>query len=255
MTFIEAIKSAFAALGSSADAAPAAFFRIDFFPATAASVCPRFLLDGSLQPRSDWVLPLAKSEAELLADMHQKARYSIQYAQRKGVVVQLVTEHFSRHLETFCRLMRQTAARDGFVPHSDEYYKALFAEFENTTAAFLVLASYGGEVVSIAVVIGYGKTATYVFGASSDAHRNVSASALVQWMALLEAKQRGYAEYNFGGVSSMRFPVKTWKGITTFKQRFGGHEQTHSSIADIVFQPFWYGVFVVRKWMKRYLHI
>lgn len=254
----EAIKSAFAEFGSSAGTSPvasAAFFRLDFFPAAAHSRCPLFLMDGSLQPRSEWVLPLAKSEGELLAGMHQKARYSIQYAQRKGVEIQLVGEHFLQRLDVFCRLMRQTAARDGFVPHSDEYYKALFAELETRKTAFLVLASYGGETVSIAVVIGYGKTATYVFGASADAHRNVSASALVQWAALLEAKQRGYAEYNFGGVSSACFPVKTWKGITTFKQRFGGHEQTHSPIEDVVFQPFWYGIFVVRKWSKRYLHI
>ncbi|MEK7645252.1 MAG: peptidoglycan bridge formation glycyltransferase FemA/FemB family protein [Patescibacteria group bacterium] len=259
-----AISKAFSLLGLVTNTAPAAFFRLDLFPvvtsAAASSLntgssCPRFLIDGSLQPRSEWVLPLAKSEAELLAGMHQKARYSIQYAQRKGVTIQLVGEHFFPHLDAFCRLMQQTASRDGFVPHPDGYYKALFAELENTKSAFLVLASYGGEVVSIAVVIGYGQTATYVFGASSDTHRNVSASALVQWTALLEAKRRGYAEYNFGGVSSERFPVKTWKGITTFKQRFGGHGQTHSPIEDVVFQPFWYGVFVVRKWAKRYLHI
>lgn len=250
-----AIAEAFAVLGGTADVTPAVFFRLDFFPATAHSRCPLFLMDGSLQPRSDWVLPLTKSEGELLSEMHQKARYSIQYAQRKGVEVRLVSEHFSQHVEVFCRLMRETAARDGFTPHSDGYYKTLFAELENRNSSFLVLASYGGEVVSIAVVIGYGKTATYVFGASADVHRNVSASALVQWAALLEAKQRGYAEYNFGGVSSARFPVKTWRGITTFKQRFGGHEQTHSSIEDVVFQPFWYGIFVIRKWSKRYLHI
>lgn len=258
----KAIASAFSTLDPGSTS-PAAFFRLDFFPAVlngatsdvAPAPCPRFLMDGSLQPRSEWLLSLAPSQEELLAGMHSKARYSIQYAQRKAVAVRIVSEGCIEHFETFCRLMRQTAQRDGFAPHPDAYYQALFSQLEVTKQGFLAIGTCSGEIISMAVVIGYGKTATYVFGASSDAHRNVSASALVQWISILEAKRLGYPEYNFGGVSSARFPMKAWHGITTFKQRFGGHEQTHSPISDVVLRPFWYGLFIARKWAKRYLHI
>lgn len=250
----EAIKDAFSVLDFG-NGSLAAFFRLDFFPAASTASCAQFLMDGSLQPRSEWLLPLAPSAEELIAAMHPKARYSIQYAQRKGVIAQIVSENFAEHFEMFCRLMRQTAQRDGFVPHPNAYYKALFSQLEASKQGFLALGQCSGEIVSVALVIGYGTVATYVFGASSDTHRNVSASALVQWSAILEAKRLGYVEYSFGGVSSSRFPMKTWRGITTFKQRFGGHEQTHSPISDMVFSPFWYGLFVARKWVKRYLHI
>lgn len=251
---VSALKTVFAGLGG-------VFFRCDFFPALADGdsarlhSAPRFLLDGSIQPRSEWVLPLVKSDAELLAEMHSKARYSIQYAQRKEVSVRIVSESFGDHFETFCHLMRETSQRDGFVPHPDTYYRALFSELERTKQGFLAIGTYAGVAVSIALVIGYGKTATYVFGASSNAHRNVSAPALVQWQAALEAKRRGFVEYSFGGISSERFPMKTWQGITTFKQRFGGHEQHYSPIVDLVFQPTWYALFLVRKWAKRYLRL
>ncbi|MEI6345657.1 MAG: peptidoglycan bridge formation glycyltransferase FemA/FemB family protein [bacterium] len=254
---IKAVSKAFSVLVSE-PATRSAFFRFDFYPAIPQQIVSptfRFLMDGSLQPRSEWLLALQKDEAGLLEGMHPKARYSIQHAQRKGVSIQIISEKYSDHLETFCALMQQTAQRDGFTPHADAYYQALFSELDRSKQGFLVIGSYVGEPVSVALMLGYGKTATYVFGASSDAHRNVSAPALVQWAAILEAKRCGYAEYSFGGVSSERFPVKTWDGITMFKRRFGGHEQDHSLIVDAVFQPIWYGVFVARKWAKRYLHI
>ncbi len=251
---IYAIRSAFAARGD-------VFFRCDFFPVLASHqgtvphFATRFLNDGSVQPRSEWILPLLENEASLIAGMHQKARYSIQYAQRKGVQVLVVSRDLSAYVDVFCALMRETAKRDHFVPHLDVYYRALFAEIEGTDHGFLVIASYAGAVISAALVLGYGKLATYVFGASSDLHRNVSAPALVQWQAILEAKRRGYEAYSFGGVSSERFPMKTWNGITTFKRRFGGRGVDHSPVVDIVFRPGWYLLYLVRKWARRYLHI
>ncbi|NDC83962.1 peptidoglycan bridge formation glycyltransferase FemA/FemB family protein [bacterium] len=218
------------------------------------SPCSAFLVDGSIQPRSDWVLSLVPSEAELIATMHQKARYSIQYAQRKGAVVKVVSEKYEEYLKDFCRLMQETARRDGFVPHPDSYYQALFSELRQDQG-FLVVGSHSGECVAIALVLVYGKTATYVFGASSNTHRNISVPALVQWQAIVEAKRRGCAEYSFGGASSSRFPVKSWAGITAFKQRFGGYAQDHSPVIDLVFQSSWYRVFVARKWLRHYFHI
>ncbi len=241
---------------------PSVFFRCDPCPVLSVghrdvrpSPCRRFVLDGSIQPRADWLLTLSKAEGELLADMHQKSRYSIQYAQRKGVEIRVVSSGYAEYLKDFLRLMSQTSKRDRFVPHSDRYYEALLSELERSKDCFLVIGQYSGSIVSMAVVIGYGKTATYAFGASSDQHRNVSAPALVQWTAITEAKRRGYAKYNFGGVSSERYPVKTWAGITTFKQRFGGYLKEYSSLTDLTFQPFWYLLFALRKWVKRYIHI
>lgn len=255
-----AVRSAFADRGD-------IFFRCDFSPAytkvchfpssrfAVFSTTPQFLLDGSVQPRSEWILPLDPSEPDLLTAMHPKTRYAIQYAQRKGVSVQIVSDGFNQYFEPFCTLMHETSRRDGFVSHSDTYYKALFSELERNKQGFLVVGLYSGIVVSIALIIGYSQTATYVFGASSNTHRNVSASAFVQWQAVLEAKRRGFSQYSFGGVSSEQFPVKTWTGITMFKQRFGGHEQNYSPIADIVFEPAWYLLYALRRWAKRYLHI
>jgi len=63
-----------------------------------------------VQPKDSWYLELNKSESELLASMHQKTRYNIRLAERKGVTVR--TTNMIDDFEAFWQLMRETAKED-----------------------------------------------------------------------------------------------------------------------------------------------
>ncbi len=63
-----------------------------------------------IQPNKTIILDLSKSTEELLGQMHQKTRYNIRLAEKKG----LVFEEIDNNLDDFLKLSKQTAKRDKF---------------------------------------------------------------------------------------------------------------------------------------------
>jgi lipid II:glycine glycyltransferase (peptidoglycan interpeptide bridge formation enzyme) len=94
-----------------------------------------------------------------------------------------------------------------------------------------------------------GKVGHYVFGASSDHKKELCAPYLAHWAGMLEAKNYGALEYNFGGISE-NGNAPHWEKITMFKKRFGGRVVNHGPYFDIVLKPFWYYLYVFRKFIK-----
>jgi peptidoglycan pentaglycine glycine transferase (the first glycine) len=239
----------------------AAFVRLDFTPAVPGELLARHFKKAArstyhsayFQPRTEWYLPVEKSEEVLLAEMHEKTRYSIRVAERKGVTVEIITNGFTAYFEKFYELMTTTAERNKFSLHPRAYYKRIFEEMEMMSNAYLAVARYADSVLAIDLIIVWGGVANYVFGCSDDRERNRMPSYAAQWAAIREAKRRGCRFYNFGGVTSSRDEYEGWEGLTRFKRRFGGEEILHSDFYDLVAEPFWYHLYNVRKAIKSLL--
>lgn len=241
----------------------AVFIRLDFTPAnngkSRTGLLGRYFKRAPLytyhssyfQPRAEWVLDLKKNEEEIYNGIHEKNRYSIRLAGRKGVTTEVISSDFTRYFDDFYRLMKETSERNGFSLHEKEYYKNIFDKLK-PEHAYLVLAKYEGAILTVDLIIFYGKMANYVFAGSSDAHRNLGITHIAQWEAIKHAKKLGCTEYNFGGVS-LGNVYKGWEGLTRFKTRFGGRELIHSDLYDIVSQPFWYYLYNLRKLMRRFI--
>lgn len=193
-----------------------------------------------VQPRETRILDIYKSEETLLVDMHQKTRYNIRLAEKKGVVV-TKTQNF----EEFWGLMQETAKRDTFKLHPRTYYEEMLEigkvygrSSEDGLTIELFIAEHKGNTVAGAIVAFFGKRATYLHGASSEEHRNIMAPHLLHWEIIKEAKKRGCTEYDFWGISESR-----WPGVTRFKRGFGGREARYIGAYDFVFDAFWYGLY------------
>ncbi|MES2224219.1 MAG: peptidoglycan bridge formation glycyltransferase FemA/FemB family protein [Patescibacteria group bacterium] len=204
------------------------------------------------QPRAEWYTKINKTPEEILGSMHSKTRYSVRLAEKKGVTINIVTKELSQKLPDFLRLMKQTAKRNGFSIHNDSYYNNYFELVEKTGKGFLIEGVYGGEVLASHFIFLVGNVAHYVFGASSDAHKDLCAPYLVHYRAMIEAKTMGAEYYNFGAVSVGKND-KEWQGLTTFKQKFGGELKVHGQLYDLVLMPFWYYIYIIRKVIKTYL--
>lgn len=200
------------------------------------------------QPRSEWFLGLSKTEEDLLKDMHQKTRYSIRGAERHGVEIEIVTDNFEEHFDDFFRLMSDTAKRNKFSLHPEEYYKGIFENL-TTERGYLVISKHDGQVLSSSLVCVFSGVAHYVFGGSGE-DRKHTPSYLAQWESIKYAKSIGCEDYNFGGISTDNFPIPEWKGITRFKKRFGGKEVVHGEFLDVVIEPLFYYLYVFRKFLK-----
>ena len=183
-----------------------------------------------IQPVKTVILDISKSEKELLKQMHQKTRYNICLAQKKGIEIKESEEG----LDDFIRLLKQTAKRDRFFLHPRKYYQKLLKR----GLAKLFLAYYQNKVIAANLICFFGQTATYLHGASDYNHRQLMAPYLLQWQTILKAKEKGLTHYDFWGINEEK-----WPGVTRFKKGFGGQEVSYPGSFDLIFQKTWYKVY------------
>jgi len=205
------------------------------------------------QPRQSLIFSLLGDEAELLARMHEKTRYNIRLAARKGVSVKE-----SRDIDVFFALNEITTKRDGFKSHDKKYYEMMLANPQ----VKLFVAEFQGKPLAMAIGIIFGKTFVYLHGASSDQERNLMAPYLLQWEMMRYARTQGCINYDFWGVAP-QFAAETagalcfhnfcydthhsWAGVTRFKAGFGGNYVEYPEAFEIVLRSFRYKLFSVLK--------
>jgi len=236
----------------------AVFVRLDFNPVISDDILSKYFTKASLctyhsaffQPRTEWFLGLTKSETGILAEMHEKTRYSIRLAERKQITSEIIAEDFDKYFDVFFGLMDGTAKRNGFSLHKKDYYQNIFKNLPKGKA-YLSIAKFGDKVLAIDLIIICGKVANYVFGGSSNEERNRMPTYLAQWRAIVEAKKFGCDYYNFGGIAGDGKVYDGWEGLTAFKKKFGGEAVHHSNFYDVVVNQFWYRLYNFRKCLKK----
>jgi peptidoglycan pentaglycine glycine transferase (the first glycine) len=207
----------------------------------------------TIQPPRTVLVDLRGSEDEVLAKMKPKTRYNIRLAARHEVAVSS-----SEDIAAFARLMDTTGVRDSFAVHSEAYYRAAYAAFTPHQTVELLLASYRGEYISGLMVFVRGNRAWYLYGASSNLHREVMAPYLLQWEAMRWARNRGCVEYDLWGIPDAeeneleaQFAKREdglW-GVYRFKRGFGGRVWRSVGTWDRVYNPALYLVY--RLWIAR----
>lgn len=170
----------------------------------------------NMQPEEILVVPIDRPEEELLAAMKSKTRYNIRLAEKKGVRV--FVSRKPEHIEAFCDLVEETAKRDGITPHPRAYYQNMFRRIPEDMMK-LYVAEYEGKIIAANTVMIFGRYATYLHGASGNAHRECMAPHVLQWCQICDARKSGCDFYDFGGVNT-RDMQHGFGGITRFKQGF-----------------------------------
>jgi len=237
-----------------------------------------------MQPREIFLVDITKPEEQLLAEMKSKTRYNIKLSQKRGVSVKVISNFqiprllkpgtggqaisnqipnpndqiSKKYVEKFIELIKITAQRDKIIPHPDVYYHKMFETIPADNLK-LYIAEFEGKIIAANIVVFYGKFATYLHGASDNEYRNVMAPYLLQWQAILDAKEAGCNFYDLGGVKiprpGTRNPEHTgWEGITKFKTGFS--VTTEPTIFpgsyDIVINPFRYNIYKILQRIKSY---
>ncbi|MCX6745896.1 MAG: peptidoglycan bridge formation glycyltransferase FemA/FemB family protein [Candidatus Parcubacteria bacterium] len=192
----------------------------------------------NVQPGQTLMLDLTKSEAEILAGMHQKTRYNIRLAEKKGVkLVECQAEQFP----IFYDLLLDTFRRKSKNLYNRNYYYQLYHDH----LAKIFCAEYQGNILCANMVLFFGDTVTYLHGGSSQADKNIMAPHLLQWETIKKAKGLGYKYYDFWGIDE-----KKWPGVTRFKKGFGGFEVDYSGAWDLPLNKFLYLAYQITKRFK-----
>jgi len=204
----------------------------------------------SIQPPRTLVVSLQEPEEQILARMKSKTRYNIRLAARKGVTAREISS-----LGPFYDLLLGTSDRADFGIHTREYYQKTFQLFHPSGACAIFLAEYEGIPLASIMVFRSGERSWYFYGASSNKHRELMPTYLVQWEAIRWAKEQGCQTYDLWGVPDQEldtleegFTARSdglW-GVYRFKRGFGGRLLRSSGPWDRVYHAPLYALYKIR---------
>jgi lipid II:glycine glycyltransferase (peptidoglycan interpeptide bridge formation enzyme) len=187
----------------------------------------------AIQPLRTVKVPLLDDDA-LLGQMHQKTRYNVRLAGRRGVAIGAV-EPDPANLAGFYALLRETSARNGFQIHPERYYRGVLDAFGGDAALFRAVTAEG-DLAAAVIVARFGDEAIYLYGASSTEHRAHGAGLAIQFEAMKWAREGGATVYDLWGIPRQDPDSTTtddhtriagthgkdWRGLYRFKTGFGG---------------------------------
>jgi len=187
-----------------------------------------------IQPRRTIIVDLKPSEDEILARMKQKWRYNVRLSERKGVEVRVGG---ADDMAAFHALMQVTGARDQFGVHTEDYYRRAWELFAPEERVRLLLASYEGKLLAGLMAFAFNGQAWYLYGASSDEHRELMPNHQLQWCAMQWAREQGCTQYDLWGITDEDpgSPSAALGGVQRFKEGFGGEVVRYVGAYDQVY--------------------
>ncbi len=192
-----------------------------------------------IQFKNTFWIDLEPSEEELLAAMKQKTRYNIRLAQKKGVQIRAAG---LQDLERIYRMYAETGSRDGFIIRPKEYYLYLWETFMKAGMATPLLAEIEGEALAGLFLFHFGNRAWYIYGMSSNLHREKMPNYLLQWEAMRFSKARGCKVYDLWGAPDNFIESDRLWGVYKFKEGLGGRVIQTEGAFDYPFKRFEYKI-------------
>jgi lipid II:glycine glycyltransferase (peptidoglycan interpeptide bridge formation enzyme) len=202
---------------------------------TARLLRHRFRPARPVQTRYTNIVDLDADPDGLLARMKPVWRRNIRRATRDGVRVRSAADgaDFAR----WYALYEITARRDHFTIREAEYYRRFWQETRPTGDTVLLLAEHEDRLLAGILLHRFGREATYLYGASDNQGRNLMPNHILQWEAMLWARERGAKRYDLWGVAETDDPEEPLAGVTAFKAGFGGEVVRYAGAFDRVYHP------------------
>lgn len=176
--------------------------------------------------------------------MHQKGRYNIRVAKKHKLKIQE-----SNDIDSFYEILESTAKRDNFNINPKKFYQEMVTTLKPKQKLKLFLAYHPDYPKAISGILNtyIDNTASYYYGASDHKHRKFMAPYLLQWHAILDAKKLNFTNYDFLGVADPTNKKDALKGVTNFKNKFGGLHIKYEDAQTIVHKPLLYSLLKVKK--------
>lgn len=176
---------------------------------------------GGTQPRCNMKLSLEGTLDDVQARFHQKWRYNIRLAAKKGVTVR--SETTRDDLKIFHDIYRVTSSRNEFTGRPLSYFQKMWDSLEPAGIMKVFVTEHEGQPLSAAICFKLPPQCWYVYGASSNEKRNLMPNHLMQWTMMQWAIDNGCTLYDFRGVPDPAqgdIPAHE-EGLVKFKSGFG----------------------------------
>ena len=186
------------------------------------------------------LMDLTLSEEELLANLRKTTRYVVNRAKKEWVEIKVdnSNEALKKLVEMHFAHAKRSNWKNTYWAFSPTYIKNLVKVFwENCT---VIRADFNGHTEAILMTIRFWETCVYYIWASEIRNPKFSPAYLLQWSAILKAKEEGCKIYNFWGVSPDSNPKHPIQGVSLFKRWFWGFDYSLLHAQDLVFNPLKY---------------
>jgi lipid II:glycine glycyltransferase (peptidoglycan interpeptide bridge formation enzyme) len=193
-----------------------------------------FFSESQIQFRNTTLLDLHGTEDDWLSRMKQKTRYNLRLAQKKDVQIRLAADEDLPHLY---RLYAETSLRDRFVIRSEDYYLTIWRTFMEANMAKGLIAEVDANPVAGLFLFTMGKKAWYLYGMSTNVHREKMPNYLLQWEAMKYAKEAGCEIYDLWGAPDQFIESDSMWGVYRFKEGLGGKVIRTIGAWDFTLQP------------------
>lgn len=195
-------------------------------------------------------IDLTVSEGEILSQMHEKWRYNIRLAEKRGVTTEWMSPN-EENINIWMDLVSETTLRDSFSHNSRLYYQTFLNVLSENNAWGLLFAFYQWRVIAAGIFAYFWESAIYYYWASTSDRdlRKHMAPYLLQWHALIEWKNRGCFMYDLLGIAPPGSLKSSLQGVTDFKEKFWGEiiELGDKKIFPLSWK---YSVFIGIRWLK-----
>ena len=196
-----------------------------------------------IQPRYVFRLNLKdKTKDEIFAEFHQKTRYNIRLATKKGVVIR---EGKREDLKDFHKIMEITGKRDDFMIRPLSYFEKMYDELAPEHFKLMMAYTSDGEPISGIIDIIYGNKIWYLYGASSNAHRNLMPNYLLQWDMIKYSIEHKKDMYDFRGVVGIVDESHPQYGLYRFKKGFNAEFTEFIGELYINYKPITYKMYKI----------
>lgn len=177
-----------------------------------------------------------KTEEQIMEECHQKTRYNIRLAMKKGVEIR---EGKKEDLKDFHKIMIETGERDEFTIRPLSYFEKMF-DCMAPEHLKLLMAYHENTPIAGIILILYGNKSCYLYGASSNKERNLMPNYLLQWEGIKDAIREKREVYDFRGVSGVVDENHPQYGLYRFKKGFNAEFTEYIGEIYIPFKPIRY---------------
>ncbi len=184
-----------------------------------------------LQPFAVYRINVDKTDDELLASYHSKARYSVRTSVKSGAVCRLGTRE---DIPTFRALLAETAKRDGFTARGEDYFFDMYDSL-GKEAVKLFMIEYDGKAIAASVLIRCGGKTWHMYAGSSDDYKETLPNFLMQWEMMRWSRDNGAPLYDMRGIAGEGDKLRPIEGLVRFKKRFGGELASFVGRIDIIY--------------------
>lgn len=190
------------------------------------------------QPRMSYISDLRGLTVDTLeSHYHRSTRYNVHLATRRGITIELGGE---ADMADFCRMMAQTAGKNGFTARSEAYYREFLLGLGEHVR--LYLAKKDGKTVAASMTAFYGNHAWYMYSCSEQNRETLSdrPNDLLQFKMQSDAIEAGCEFFDFRGVEGYPVEENPTIGLHRYKEGFGGVFHAYVGQLDLPLRPLLY---------------